>query len=468
MSGRHIFRGLALRGARPPRIHCVVADSRRAGPGTAFVAAAEGRRRSEHVAAACAAGVEAVIAESPCPEATLFAPCARWAAARSGVAARELDRVCPPLLGVTGTDGKTTVAWYTWVCLGAAGARVGTLGFHDGRRGWSGPNTTPGAEALHDFLAGLDTGCPGVALEVSSHAIDQHRLAGLRLAGLVVTGIGSDHLDYHRSHAAYVATKLRAARLLAPGGLGIVAADDPRASSVVHALRAAGGRPLHLGLERGDSRVVRAGDGWVLEHAGGSHDLPVALPGGFNAWNAAAGALLAGAAGVPLATALARLAAAPPVPGRLERVLERPLAYVDYAHTPGAVALVLDALRRAHPERRLVCVVGCGGDRDRGKRPLMARAALAADRAVFTSDNPRGEPPAAIIDDMLTGLDPVARAAVVVEPDRAAALALALELAGRGGVVAVCGKGHETVQVIGEERLAFDDRAVLRRQGDVA
>lgn len=468
MSARQPFRGQALRGARPSRPLRVVIDSRQADADAAFVAAADEPRRAVHVGAAVAAGAGAVVAEAPCAGAQLATPCARWSAARASAAAYGLDAGGPPLLGVTGTDGKTTVAWYAWACLGAAGARVGTLGFHDGRVEHPGANTTPGAGELHRFLVGLGEGCPGVACEVSSHAIDQHRLAGLDFAAMAFTTIGSDHLDYHRSHAAYVATKLRAARLVRPGGLGLVAADDPRVPSVAHALRAAGATVLELGLARGDSRVVADGAGWILRHGGVDHPLPVTLPGAFNAWNAAAGALLATAVGVPLTTALERLAAAPPVPGRLERVLERPIAYVDYAHTPGSVALVLDALRVAHPGRRLACVVGCGGDRDRSKRGAMARAAAAADAAVLTSDNPRSEDPEAIIGEMVAGLTRDERAAVTVVVDREAAIRRACELAGADGVVAVCGKGHEAVQVIGERRIPFDDRDVLRRIGGAA
>ncbi|MDA3960371.1 MAG: UDP-N-acetylmuramyl-tripeptide synthetase [Planctomycetota bacterium] len=466
---RHVLRHQVFlsAGAQAPAVP-VVADSRRLEPGSIFVAT--GARRAAHSADARARGAAVVISDdAPTPLGSNWrSPSARYTAARVSAVTHGIDQQCPPLLGVTGTDGKTTSAWYAWCCLGQAAARVGTLGLHDGTSERVGAHTTPPAEQLHGFLADLPTECPGVAVEVSSHAIDQHRLAGLRFAAMAFTGIGSDHLDYHRHHAAYVATKLRAARLLMPKGLAVINADDPRSGAIAHAVRAAGGRVLSLGFGAGAARLQPAPDGWRLCLDGDELALPVRQPGAFNAWNAAAGALLASAVGGDLAACCARLATAPAVPGRMELVLERPLAYVDYAHTPGAVAAAVAALREAHPRRRLVCVAGCGGDRDTGKRAPMGRAAVAADRAVLTSDNPRSEDPAAIVTAMCQDLGPAELERVDQVLDRGAALQLAYDLAGPTGVVLVCGKGHETVQVIGAERRPWDDRAALRAIGGVA
>ena len=228
------------------------------------------------------------------------------------------------------------------------------------------------------------------------------------------------------------------------------------------------------------ARIVRSGDGWRLLWEGADHLLPVALPGGFNAFNAACGALLANAGGVPLSTALARLGDQPAVPGRLELLARAPLTYVDYAHTAESLSAMLEALRQHHPGCRLVCVFGCGGDRDRGKRAPMGRSAIAADLAVLTTENSRSEDPASIAADVIAGLPPgayvhwdagtveaPAGAHLVVQPDRAVAIRLARRLAGRDGVVVVAGKGHETTQIIHGRIEPWDDRAFVRSLGGV-
>ena len=491
-----LFAGQALRGQAPAAVSGLCRDSRQARPGIAYVAMGSRAEQAAHIAEARALGAALVVSEL-CADgagAWLESSHARWSHARASACMHGLERACPPLLAVSGTAGKSTTAHCAWWALGGpslGAARIGTIGWHDGSRERPNPQTTPPPEQLHDFIAGLDTHCPGVALEISSHAGDQQRTAGLRLDALAFTGLGHDHLDYHRTVAAYLAAKLRIVRQLRPGGLCVVNADDAHAHTVAHAAAAAQARVIGLGHARGEARLQRRAHGWRLLLDGIDYALPVRLPGDFNAWNAAAGALLASAAGVELATALARLGDLEPVPGRLELLAEHPSTYVDYAHTPEEIAAMLRALRREFPGRRLVCVFGCGGDRDRSKRGPMGCAALEADIAVLTTDNSRSESPRAIANDVINGVPsgtgvfwaksddlgnsqwldehiPAVASAraqplLVIELERSSAIRLARGLAGREGIAVVAGKGHETCQLIDGRELPWDDRAFVRQ-----
>ena len=460
MKSRILFADQSLDGPLPADLAGVSRDSRQVGAGQAFVAQADGEERERHLAEAATRSAAAIIAEPRTPH-------ARWAFARASCAAHGLP-LTAPLIAVTGTKGKSTVVHFVQAALGRGAARIGTVGWHDGTSERPNPQTTPPPDELHRFLAGLPAGCPGVAMEASSHGLDQHRLAGLRLAGLAVTNIGRDHLDYHGTTAAYVHAKLRAARLLVTGGLCVINADDEHAHVFAHAALCAGARVIALGVGRGghhrlpgcaNATAFRHGPAWMLDAPGSEVVLPVRLPGGFNAWNAAAAVLLAEAAGVPLATAAERLADAPPVPGRLELLARAPLTYVDYAHTPESLALAIAALREAHPGRRLAVVFGCGGDRDNGKRAPMGAAAATADLVVLTDDNPRSEDPARITAQIASGM-PGGKASV--EHDRGRAIAAARDAAGVDGVVLVAGKGHETEQKFRDRTIAWDDRAFVR------
>ncbi|HJS46539.1 MAG TPA: UDP-N-acetylmuramoyl-L-alanyl-D-glutamate--2,6-diaminopimelate ligase, partial [Gemmatimonadales bacterium] len=375
------------------------------------------------------------------------------------------------LVGITGTNGKTTTTALVRHLLnrdGSAGS-IGTLGAYDGRGdavpSTAGNLTTPGAVDLQATLAALRArGVAVVAMETSSHSLAQGRLDGLSFAAAVFTNVTRDHLDYHGTMEDYVAAKYRLAALLAPDGTAVVNADDPAWEALP------GGLPvLTFGLERpADLRAEglvlgAAGSRFRLGGRAGGQEVDFPLLGDFNVSNALAAAGAALSLGLPLADVAGRLSAAPQVPGRMERIARRPCTILrDYAHTPDALERALRTLRPL-TRGRLLVLFGCGGDRDRGKRPMMGRlAADLADLAIVTSDNPRTEDPGAIIADVVAGMGSVSHR---VEPDRRRAIALALEEAGEDDTLLLAGKGHETYQVIGTEKQPFDEREIVARLG---
>jgi UDP-N-acetylmuramoyl-L-alanyl-D-glutamate--2,6-diaminopimelate ligase len=372
------------------------------------------------------------------------------------------------LVGITGTNGKTTttaLVRHLFNQEGRAGS-IGTLGAFDGSgaavESTAGSLTTPGPIDLQATLAGLVArGVTHVAMETSSHSLDQGRLDGLAFAAGIFTNLTRDHLDYHGTMEAYLAAKLRLDGLLGPEGVQVVNADDPawhalprgrrRLSFAIHG--AADVRVTQLFQDHGGSR-------FVLETPRGRGEVHLPLLGEFNVANALAAAGAGVALGLPAAVVAARLSAAPQVPGRMERLADAPAVVLrDYAHTPDALARALGALRPLTPGR-LIVVFGCGGDRDRGKRPVMGRlAATLSDLAVVTSDNPRTEDPLSIITEVEQGMGQAAHLRAV---DRREAIAMALDAAGPGDTVLLAGKGHETYQVIGTEKLPFDEREIVR------
>jgi UDP-N-acetylmuramoyl-L-alanyl-D-glutamate--2,6-diaminopimelate ligase len=444
-----LFRDQALAGICPAVLAGVARDSRTVAVGQAYVWQSDDSR---HAGEARTRGAAVVVGAGAGADLRTASP--RWSFARASAALHGCDRRALPLLATTGTKGKSTVTHFTWWMLGAGAARIGTIGWHDGTNERPNRQTTPPPEELHGFLAGLPATCPGLALEASSHAGDQHRLAGLHFAALAFTGFGHDHLDYHGTQAGYVQAKLRLIRLVRPGGLVVVNADDPRAGLIAQAARHAGARIELLGADR----LVQGPAGWSWDGAA----LPLGLPGAFNAWNAAAAVLLVEMAGVDRATALARLASCPPPAGRMELLAQAPATYVDFAHTPESIALAIAALRAAHPGAPLAIVFGCGGDRDASKRAPMGRAAATADVVVITTDNSRSEDPALIAAAIVSGLGATAH---VVIAERAAAIRHARSAVGPAGVVLVAGKGHETTQDIGGTVVPWSDRDFVRGLG---
>ena len=385
------------------------------------------------------------------------------------------------LLGVTGTNGKTTVTYLLEAGLRSAGSRTGLVGTVETRIADEivpSVRTTPEAPELQALFATMrERGVDAAAMEVSSHALALHRVDGCRFAGAAFTNLSQDHLDFHPTLEDYFEAKAMlfdpARGLLAAGtGRAVVAADDP------YGLRLAQRRPdaVTFGLDTAadwravDVKLGPAGSDFTVTGPGGvSTAASVQLPGAFNVRNALCAIALLVETGTPLEAAVDGVAALPGVPGRMERVdAGQPfLALVDYAHTPAAVAGLLESVRELVPGR-IFLVLGCGGDRDRGKRPLMGAAAVrGADLAILTSDNPRSEDPLAILAEMRGGAarERATRGSAappVVEPDRAAAIALAVRSAGPGDAVVVAGKGHESGQDIGGVVHPFDDRLVLR------
>jgi UDP-N-acetylmuramoyl-L-alanyl-D-glutamate--2,6-diaminopimelate ligase len=391
------------------------------------------------------------------------------------------------LIGVTGTSGKTTTSYLAEAGLRAAGHQTGLIGGVELRVGgerFTSKLTTPEATELQALLAVMaERGVTAAAMEVSSHSLALGRVAGTRYDVAVFTNLSQDHLDFHAGMEDYFRAK---AELFTPryAAVGVVNVADKYGRRLVSEasipVTTFCAEPGAAGYWEADWRAqdVRSGaDGSafrVVGPGGVEADASVTLPGAFNVANALGAIVALVEAGVRLADAVAGVASCPGVPGRLQRVPGGLLdAFVDYSHKPAAVEAVLRTLREVTPGD-LIIVLGCGGDRDRGKRPLMgAAAASLADVAILTSDNPRSEDPLAILDEMLHGVVEVPRGKrgrVIIEPDRAAAIGLAVGMAGKGDVVLVAGKGHETGQYVGEAVLPFDDVAVtaeaIARRGE--
>ncbi|MFT4045507.1 MAG: UDP-N-acetylmuramoyl-L-alanyl-D-glutamate--2,6-diaminopimelate ligase [Solimonas sp.] len=379
-------------------------------------------------------------------------------------------------VGVTGTDGKTSTAYLIAQALDALNhpcAYIGTIGLGRVGRLEKNTHTTPDPVTLQQWLARLrDDGVRACAMEVSSHALDQQRVAGVCLRTAVLTNVTRDHLDYHGTVENYAAAKhrlfereaLASAVLNRDDAYGARWADELGERVQVIRYGIGGGTPAGAYLIARDLQLSVAGLAFTVDSHFGSARLVSRLLGRFNVHNllAALGALIAH--DMPLANAVEALEKARTVPGRIEgfrgpRV--RPLVVVDYAHTPEALRQVLAAVR-AHATGRLHVVFGCGGDRDRGKRPLMGAAAVElADRVTVTDDNPRSEAPEAIVNDILAGLSASGRAATQVIHDRAEAIRSAVAGAAGDDVVVIAGKGHEDYQIYGSEVRAFSDRTFV-------
>ena len=373
------------------------------------------------------------------------------------------------MVGVTGTNGKTSCAHWIASVLDAAGRRtaiLGTLGNGLLSRLAPATNTTPDAALLHEMLAQFKSaGAQAVAMEVSSHGIDQGRVNGVAFDVALFTNLSRDHLDYHETMAAYGAAK---ARLFDWPGLrvGVINADDSFGQSLIDAAHAKGRKLLSYGFGVADiagSHLIATSTGlaFTADTPWGRAEVQTRLAGAFNAYNVLGvlGVLLI--SGVELGPAVEFLASVEAPPGRMQRFggVSAPLVIVDYAHTPDAIEQVLTALRPSVAVGGdLVCVFGCGGERDRGKRPEMGRvAARLADRVIVTSDNPRTELPEAIASEIVHGIRDTGNRHYAVELDRAAAIEMAIGKARLGDVVVLAGKGHETYQELGSSRQPFLD-----------
>lgn len=380
------------------------------------------------------------------------------------------------VIGVTGTSGKSTTTFLLEAGLRAAGHTTGLIGGVEIRAGevrFESRLTTPEASELHGLFAFMrEQGVSSAVMEVSSHALALGRIDGIFYDVALFTNLSQDHLDFHRDLDDYFATKVR---LFQPelSRAGVTNLDDSHGRELLTVAKI----PMTTFSPTGDPEAdwraldVRLGaDGSsfrVVGPGGVEADAQVALPGSFNVANALGAIVTLVEAGVPLQAAVHGVGTLKGVPGRMERVTTSEddfQAVVDYSHKPGAVESVLNSLRQV-TSGRLTIVLGCGGDRDRGKRPMMGEAAARlADVAIFTSDNPRTEDPLHILAAMMEGALGVPqheRAHVIIEPDRAAAIDLAVRRAGRGDVIVVAGKGHEQGQYISGEVIPFDDREVV-------
>jgi UDP-N-acetylmuramoyl-L-alanyl-D-glutamate--2,6-diaminopimelate ligase len=447
----------------------LASDSRDVKPGYLFAALSGGKADgADFVPDAVARGAVAVLGR---PE---IAP----AVAKLGVAfiaaenpRRQLARAAAAfyklqpraVAAVTGTNGKTSVAVFLreiWTALGHRAASMGTIGVVTPRGEIKLDHTTPGPIELHRLLADLKhDGVDHLAMEASSHGLDQYRLDGVVIAAVGFTNISRDHMDYHPTFDAYLATKLRLVELAQ--AVAVVNADAGHADAFIAAAERRGLDVLSVG-EKGESltlvsRAPRAGgQSLSILHGGRSHTVELPLAGAFQASNALVAAGFAIGLGSEAKAVFASLAHLKGAPGRLEKVATARSGapvYVDYAHTPDALENVLTALR-PHTARKLCVVFGCGGDRDKGKRPMMgAVAARLADRVIVTDDNPRSEDPGAIRLEILAGCPGADEIG-----DRAQAIHDAIAALGAGDTLVIAGKGHETGQIVGSAVHPFSDR----------
>jgi UDP-N-acetylmuramoyl-L-alanyl-D-glutamate--2,6-diaminopimelate ligase len=452
-------------------------DSRCMEPGHAFVAiqGAQGHGL-DHVEAAIEKGAVAIIHDGSHDDPDVIVPCVTVPdladklgelASRFWAAPSDLMTIA----GITGTNGKSSVAHFlaqAWQRFYGLSGMIGTLGYGSLDDLFTANRTTPDVLRLNGILAKcLDSGIDRVAMEVSSHALEQGRCQTVQFDACVFTNLSRDHLDYHRDMKAYANSKKRLFTEFAPR-FSIINHDDLTGRAWIDEL---GGDTQVLGFGLAPGAELSAeilsvdADGMYVSMNGpwGKSEFKTGLLGAFNVSNLLATAGTLSLLGMGWRDVVRELEMMEPVPGRMMRLggdLGQPVVVVDYAHTPDALVHALQAVKK-HLSGQLTCVFGCGGNRDRGKRPEMGRAAESlADRLIITSDNPRFESVSSIINDVLSGLEDPGKA--LTEPDRAAAITRAISNAGPGDIILVAGKGHETWQEIGGQKLPFSDEAVIR------
>jgi UDP-N-acetylmuramoyl-L-alanyl-D-glutamate--2,6-diaminopimelate ligase len=471
VSLRRLLPDATFIGCSDIEVSCVSTDSRTVAPGQLFAAIC-GAHCDGHrfLADAVRRGAAAVLVERPAPELSepqCVVPDTRVAYATLCHALAGNPAARLTVIGITGTNGKTTTAILTRSILQAAGHRVGLIGTIeqiDGVTSIPAALTTPGPDVLARLMRRMvDAGCSHAVMEVSSHALDQRRTAGITFDTAVFTNLTQDHLDYHRDIDAYRAAKARLFRERGPRAYAVLNADDP--TSKLYAEECPG--PIMRYAMRSvadftayDVRPSLDGSRFFVESCSGRCEIATPLTGEHNVYNLLAAAAVGRRYGIAWDVIRAGLEGVAAIPGRLERVrCGQPFGVlVDYAHTPGAIRSVLASLRRVCTGR-ILCLFGAGGDRDRTKRPLMAQAVeAAADAIVVTSDNPRSEDPRRIIREIVAGFR--RRQPDEVEPDRRKAIELILAMARPGDCVLIAGKGHESYQIVGTQRLPFSDRAV--------
>lgn len=453
----------------------VTADSRKVQPGNVFVAI-KGAESDGHsyIDDAIERGAPAVVAQEavnvPSDICLVTAPNTRHVLAVMADIFWDHPSSKVKVIGITGTNGKTTVGYLLRSILEVSGKKTGLLGtinYEFSGRMMRAATTTPGAEDLQRYLAEMAAeGVEYAVIEVSSHALEQYRVDAVEFACAVFTNISPEHLDYHKTFDAYLNAKGKLFRYLPRESTGVFNADDPNVATLAQRTK---GKRLWYGIEDMEAQVRGEllsmgldGSSVRLVTPLGEREIQTSLIGVHNVYNILAATAAAMAMGVGLEEVAAGLQSLAGVPGRLERIKEVHgfAAFVDYAHTDDGLRNVLATLKPL-AEGRLIVVFGCGGDRDRAKRPRMGAVAQEfGDVVVVTSDNPRSEEPGAIIDEVLAGTQKSDQ--LYVEPDRKRAIEAACRLAAEGDVVLVAGKGHETYQVLKDTVVPFDDRAVVR------
>lgn len=452
----------------------IVYDSRRAVPGTLFVAlCGERADGAAYIEDAIERGAAAVLSQTPCASGGHF-PCIQVADARLALAklagsfyGHPAARLCT--IGITGTNGKTTVSFMLREIFKAAGRRPGLLGtvrYEIGDRVLPASRTTPEAPDLQFMFAQMErAGCDSAVMEVSSHALAQHRVEGILYDAAVFTNLTQDHLDYHGTLEEYFNVKARLFNQV--NRFAVINGDDPWGKRLLSERKFLA-RLVSYGFEEGAN--VRGlnpvtdtkGSRMHVQSPWGEAEIKLSLIGRFNLYNALAAFATAAALGIPVEIIVRALAEMQCVPGRLEAVENKKgkRVYVDYAHTDDALLNVLGTLREI-TQGRLVVVFGCGGNRDKGKRPLMGKvAARLADYSIITNDNPRNEIPEKIAADIAGGFDSDRKYEIIL--DRKAAIARGLELIGKKDVLLVAGKGHENYQEFDGAIFPFDDREAVR------
>lgn len=474
---RELLHGVTAQPLAPVPVSGIACHSKQVRPGDLFVAI-EGCTQDGHrfIDEAIARHASAVVAQRlhssghPCP--CVVVPDTRQALAT--MAARFYGHPSSKLrlIGVTGTNGKTTTTYLLQTILEASGARAGLLGtimYHIGGRAIPSTNTTPGPLELQRYFAQMvGEGLAWCAMEVSSHALAQGRVSGLEFEAGIFTNLGSDHLDYHKTRETYAGAKRRLFDFVRPTGRAVINADDAFGRTLAETIPTR--TVVSYGMERPADASVKhvvcswQGTSFVLDTPWGVAPIATPLIGRHNVWNIAAAATTLLSLGIPIAAVRDGLAAIDHVPGRLERVPNDAglNVFVDYAHTADAMRLVLLSLREL-TRGRLVVLFGCGGNRDHTKRPVMGRiASLIADHVVLTSDNPRGEDPLDIIHQIKSGFTPGFRHFQVL-PDREQAIVLVLSEAKADDTILIAGKGHEAYQIFDHISVPFSDRDVVER-----
>ncbi len=477
-AGRHLpvsLRSLlpqaTLIGAADIEVQSATADSQAVRPGDVFVAA-RGPKHDGHTFAADAArrGASAIVAEHALPEIKLPQCVVANSREALGLIAHAIEGNPASQLkvvGITGTNGKSTTAMLARSIIEAAGGKaglIGTIEYFDGQSVIPASLTTPDATVIARLMRRMvDAGCSHVVMEVSSHALDQRRVAGIRFDAAVFTNLSQDHLDYHGDFSTYRDTKATLFRELTADAAAVLNAADPASAGYAAHCR---GRVTSYAVDGAADFAVHGlesssdGSRFLIDGPDGGCEASTSLVGLHNVSNCLAAAAACRQLGFGWSAIAAGIAQVGFVPGRLEAVpCGQPFdVWVDYAHTPQALAAVLQSLRAVTPGR-VLCLFGAGGDRDRTKRTLMAAAVeTGADMIVVTSDNPRTEDPHQIIGEIVAGFRRAR--ALAIEPDRRAAIELVLSVAEPGDCVLLAGKGHEAYQIIGDRKLPFDDRIV--------